>query len=412
MVMLILPQFCAEAAQDTSAIGPGDRVKVTVLGADDMAADCIVSLSGSINMPVVGSCRVAGQTPDEAAAQLKAAVAKYVKEPNVRVEILQKAASLVVISGRVKKPGPYGVGSKTTLLELLGVAGGEDTNADLETVSIVHSDGKPADTVNLRSFIEGKSLTSNPTLTNGDIVVIPEKVTTVGAVFVLGEVKRVGSYELRPGMRIHEAIASAGGITEEADPQNASVTDKDGGKKDFDLKKALAQEKDEDKVLASGDTIYIRTNSGTFNIYGAVNRPGTYPIKQAIPLTDAIAMAGGYMASANIKHSNILRGSTQTSMPINIDAVEKKKAENLTVMAGDTIVVPQRGEKTSVWQVLSGLGNLGWLIWLGLIFLVSRLRHTTLDDVTPLTFGQRLLGACMLLVFVLVFMPIPWTIVQ
>lgn len=361
IVLLAMLPLCAFAGQD--AIGPGDRIKVTVLGADDMTGECVVNPEGSINMPVVGVCKIADKTPDEVATQLEGAVRKYVKEPHVRVEIVQKAASLVVISGRVRKPGPYAVTPKTTLLELLGVSGGEDTNADLEKVSIVHTGGKPADTVDLRSFMDGKSVTSNPTLTSGDIIVVPEKVATVGAVFVLGEVKRVGSYELRPGMRVHEAIASAGGITEEADPQNASVTDKDGNKKDFDLKKALAQEKNEDRVLASGDTIYIRTNSGTFNIYGAVNRPGTYPIKQSIPLTDALSMAGGYMGSANIKHTTILRASQQKSMPINLDAVEKHRAENMAIMPGDTIVVPQRGEKTSVWQVLSGLGSLGWLVW-------------------------------------------------
>jgi len=361
IVLLTILSTCSFAGQDT--IGPGDRVRVTVLGVDDLTGECIVNAEGSVSIPVVGVCKIADKTPEEAATQLQAAVSKYVKEPHVRVEVVQKAASLVVISGRVKKPGSYGLGARTTLLELLGVAGGEDTNADLETVSIVHTGGKPADTVNLRSFMDGKSLTSNPTLANGDIIVVPEKVATVGVVFVLGEVKRVGSYELRSGMRVHEAIASAGGITEEADPLNASVTDKDGAKKDFDLKKALAQDKDEDRVLASGDTIYIRTNSGTFNIYGAVNRPGSYPIKQSIPLTDALAMAGGYTGHANIKNATLLRSSQRKSIPINLANVEKTKADNVAIMPGDTIVVPERGEKTSIWQVLSGIGSLGWLIW-------------------------------------------------
>lgn len=360
MILTLLAACAYAAGQDT--IGPGDRVRVTVLGADDMTGECTVNTEGSISIPVAGACKIGDKTPDDAAALLKAIVRKYVKDPQVRVDVVQKAAALVVISGRVMKPGPYGVGTRTTLLELLGVAGGQDTNADLNAVSIVHTGSKPAETVDLRSFIEGKSLTSNPTLTNGDIIVVPEKVTTVGMVFVLGEVKRVGSYELRPGMRVHEAMAGAGGITEEADLQNASVTDKDGAKKDFDLKKALAQDPADDRALASGDTIYIRTNSGTFNIYGAVNRPGSYPIKQSITMTEALGLAGGYMGSANVKHATLLRASQQKSMPINIDSIEKQRAENIAIMPGDTIVVPQRGEKTNIWQVLSGIGSLGWLV--------------------------------------------------
>ncbi len=359
-VLLVVVSACAYGAENT--IGPGDKVRITVLGANDMTGECVVNSEGTISIPVAGVCKIGGKTPAEAAVEVQAAVAKFVKEPHVRVEVAQKAASLVVISGRVRKPGPYGVGLKTTLLELLGLAGGEDTNADLERVSIIHTDGKPTETIDLRAFIDGKS-TSNPTLAHGDVVVIPERISTIGAVFVLGEVQRVGSYELRPGMRVHDAIAGAGGLTDDADMQNASITSKDGVKTDFDLKKALEQDKDEDKLLASGDTIYIRTNSGTFNIYGAVNRPGTYSIKQSIPLTDALAMAGGYMGSANIKRTTLLRSSQQKSIPINLADVERQKAENIAVLPGDTIVIPQRGEKQSVWGVLSAIGSLGWLIW-------------------------------------------------
>ncbi len=55
---------------------------------------------------------------------------------------------------------------------------------------------------------------------------------------------------------------------------------------------------------------------------------------------------------------------------------------------------------------------LGWLIWVVLIFLVSRLRLPLLDDVTGLTAGQRVLALVIVLVFLLVFTPIPWTIIS
>jgi membrane-associated protease RseP (regulator of RpoE activity) len=75
-----------------------------------------------------------------------------------------------------------------------------------------------------------------------------------------------------------------------------------------------------------------------------------------------------------------------------------------------------RWSQRVVWVILAVLAGLcffytGWLLWLGLIFLVSRLPHTTLDDITGLTSGQRVLAAGMLLVFILVFIPVPWTLV-
>ena len=357
--VLMLSPMGVRAAD--SVIDPGDRVRVIVLGAEDMSGEGTVNSEGNIAIPIVGVYKIGGKSTEEAATELAGIVRKWVKQPQVAVQVVQKAPTVVLVSGKVKKPGAYVVGTRSTLLELVGVAGGADENADLAKVSLIHSGASTAETINLQDFIDGKSTASNPTLANGDTVMVPEKVMTLGVVFVLGEVRRIGTCELRAGMRIHDAIGQAGGITDMADPQAASLKSKDGNPAKFDLTKALAQDPTEDKVLSPGDTIYIETTSGTFNIYGAVNRPGSYPIKQSIPLTDALAQAGGYTARAKIQNVQIMRTSQQKTIPINLADVQRK-AQNVAILPGDTIVVPERGEKTSIWQVISAVGVLGWLI--------------------------------------------------
>ena len=52
----------------------------------------------------------------------------------------------------------------------------------------------------------------------------------------------------------------------------------------------------------------------------------------------------------------------------------------------------------------------GWLVWAFLVFLFSRAQATPLDDLTPLTPGQRLLAIGMMVLFALVFVPIPITV--
>ena len=59
----------------------------------------------------------------------------------------------------------------------------------------------------------------------------------------------------------------------------------------------------------------------------------------------------------------ILRSTPQQSIPINVADVERTKAQNIDILPGDTIVVPERGEKVSLWQVISAVGTLGWLVW-------------------------------------------------
>lgn len=63
--------------------------------------------------------------------------------------------------------------------------------------------------------------------------------------------------------------------------------------------------------------------------------------------------------------------------------------------------------------VMAGLSFLwtGWLLWLVLLLVATRMQDMPLDDVTQLTGQQKLLAAAMLVVFVLVFVPVPLKIV-
>jgi len=68
------------------------------------------------------------------------------------------------------------------------------------------------------------------------------------------------------------------------------------------------------------------------------------------------------------------------------------------------------------WGVIIALAALcfvwtGWIVWLALLLVFGRFQGVPLDDLTELTGPQRRLGVVMLLVFVLVFTPIPLTFV-
>ncbi|MFN2168649.1 MAG: site-2 protease family protein, partial [Anaerolineae bacterium] len=80
-------------------------------------------------------------------------------------------------------------------------------------------------------------------------------------------------------------------------------------------------------------------------------------------------------------------------------------------------LVGEKAARAIYWIVLAALAALsllwpGWLLWLGLIFIFGRIRAEPLDDVTELTPPQRVLAAVMVLIFFLVFTPVPMTLVQ
>ena len=53
-----------------------------------------------------------------------------------------------------------------------------------------------------------------------------------------------------------------------------------------------------------------------------------------------------------------------------------------------------------------------WLVWVVLIFFLGRIYAEPLDDVTPLDDRRRLIAIISLIVFFLVFVPIPFRIVS
>lgn len=68
-----------------------------------------------------------------------------------------------------------------------------------------------------------------------------------------------------------------------------------------------------------------------------------------------------------------------------------------------------------MWGVVGGLLALsllwqGWLLWAALVLLFGRVNSVPLDDVTELTAREKALAVVALIVFVLVFIPIPVTI--
>ena len=61
-----------------------------------------------------------------------------------------------------------------------------------------------------------------------------------------------------------------------------------------------------------------------------------------------------------------------------------------------------------ILMVFLGMVWTGWWIWAALLFVLGRVYATPLDDITPLDPGRRLIAWSGLILFVLLFTPIPF----
>ena len=90
--------------------------------------------------------------------------------------------------------------------------------------------------------------------------------------------------------------------------------------------------------------IVAQINSQRVYILGEVNRAGAYPLLPEMTILQALSSAGGFTQFANLKKIYMFRveNGKQVKYPFNYKEViaGKRSDENVTLKAGDTIVVP------------------------------------------------------------------------
>jgi polysaccharide export outer membrane protein len=90
--------------------------------------------------------------------------------------------------------------------------------------------------------------------------------------------------------------------------------------------------------------IVTQINSRRVYVVGGVVRAGAYPLLPGMTVLQAISSAGGFTVYADTKAIRVVRvvDGKQTELPFDYHAVLKgsKSSENILLLPGDTIVVP------------------------------------------------------------------------
>jgi polysaccharide export outer membrane protein len=89
--------------------------------------------------------------------------------------------------------------------------------------------------------------------------------------------------------------------------------------------------------------IVLQVNASKFFIVGAVNKPGTYPLRGELSLLQALSMANGFTPFASPKNIRLIRnrGGKQDVRLINFfRVIEDGSSQNYLIRPGDTVVVP------------------------------------------------------------------------
>ncbi len=167
-------------------------------------------------------------------------------------------------------------------------------------------------------------------------------------IFVLGQVKSPGVYNIKSNIHLLELISMAGGFTDEAErsvtivrsvsSQNFEEMVSHSGKGEEIYKIDLGEYEEESKhdsfVVKSGDYIYVNKKSRFF-ITGEVRKTGNFSWEKDLTVRQALSLAGGTTPAASEKRITIIRLKNKK------EVVVKAKMEDL-VEPNDVIQVPER----------------------------------------------------------------------
>ena len=358
-VLLVVGLLLALAASPVSGqardyrIGPGDVLRITVWGHEDLSRASVVAPDGRMPFPLVGDVEAGGLTPTELESRLRQALGKdYLVDPQVTVAVQEYRSQRVFVLGEAEKPGTYALTGRATLLDVLSQAGGPGKAAGREVVLVrvpksegpvvPGAKGSTTIRVSLRKLLDGDGAENLP-LENGDTIYIPKQTSF----FVLGEVRRPGAFMLEKETSALEAITLAGGFTERAAPSMAKVLRKrlDGNQETITVDLGGTDPRSRELLLTEGDTVLVPTGN-SFYVMGEVRKPGAYQLEQAGTAIEGIALAGGFTEKAAPNRTKIIRthrDGRQETFVVDLNEIIKRgrKDKDVPLLANDVIVVPE-----------------------------------------------------------------------
>ena len=156
-----------------SLIGPLDTIEAIVFGVPELSREMQVDAGGRISMPLIGTLDAGGKTSSELARDIADALSgRYVRNPDVTVNLLSSVSQVVTIDGQVVEPGLYPVTNQMTLLRAVASARGLGEFADQQDVVILRTvDGqRMAGLYNVAAIRRG--LYDDPPIYANDMIVV------------------------------------------------------------------------------------------------------------------------------------------------------------------------------------------------------------------------------------------------
>jgi polysaccharide export outer membrane protein len=288
---------------DSYHIGAGDVLDIRVFNRPQLSRDAVrVDGRGMIRMPLIeGEIQAACRTESDLAREIETRYLKYQRSPHVDVFVKEFQSQPVAVIGAVNLPGRFQLQRPMRLLELLTFAGGPSERAGAR-LQVAHSvaassceaqvgaqDENAAEedaSDVLSSYRLGETLRgvdqSNPFVRPGDIVNLPE----AEQAFIVGNVLRPSTIDLKEPVTVSRAIAMAGGVMPDTKRERVRILRQTQGSTNkqeiFVDIGAIEKRQAQDVVLQADDIVDVPIAGGKRLLRSLVS--GVFPAAGQLPV--------------------------------------------------------------------------------------------------------------------------------
>ncbi|MHA7130731.1 SLBB domain-containing protein [Algoriphagus namhaensis] len=300
-----------QATPKSYILGPGDLLYVDIYGQSEQYYEATVNPDGFILLDNIGSIAVSGKSIEEATGIIKNRVARFYpglsgSNPNTFLQIsLGNVRTIQVnILGEVRLPGTFTLSAFSTVFNALYAAGGPNMNGSMRRIKVLRNNTLIAEVDVYDLLIEGKA-SLDLKLQDQDVILVPPFDSRAK---IKGEVKRQMTFEIQEGDTFQDLITYAGGFTDEAFKEQATIA------------RITANERSISNVYADQYSLFLLKGgdeitvgkildryTNRVQIEGAVYRAGTFALTEGLTLGALIQKAEGLRGDAYTKQASILR---------------------------------------------------------------------------------------------------------
>ena len=270
-------------------LSEGDEIFVDVFNHEELSGTFTIGPDGKKTLPVAGIVKLAGLTREEAAQRISEKLApQFQTQITVLVRVDKYMGNRIQVFGGVVTPGSYLFHNRPTLLDVITTAGGIPVPQTKATgtpapkpytiyCTVIRGD-EQLSMIDISQLISHHDLSLNLRLQQNDIVHIHQLKTT--PLYIMGEVRRPGYYNVTPNMTLLDALTQAGSITDDAAKKRIHVVHMNGYSHEvINLFQLAEPDATLDVLLEPGDLVYVPknwlavTNYWLSQIFGFITRP-------------------------------------------------------------------------------------------------------------------------------------------